>query len=111
MTQNNISYVFSDSSLGHYAESIGGIAAPADYSCIGNSTHGTSTESWEESNLGMDLVMMEDPEHMLGLQIPLNAILIPKKTIMMIMTTKMTTMKMVNILMMATIILVTMMTI
>ena len=64
MTQNNISYVFSDSSLGHYAESIGGIAAPADYSWYWQlHTWNESTESWEESNLGMDLVMMEDSEH------------------------------------------------
>ena len=64
MTQNNISFVFTDSTYGHYAESIGGIAAPADYSWywqlhIWNET----SESWEESSLGMDLVNMSETEH------------------------------------------------
>ena len=65
LTSNNISYdIVEDSTYGNYTNAIGGIAAPSDYSWFWQlHVWNESGESWETSAYGMDMVMMEEAEH------------------------------------------------
>ncbi|MFL2982469.1 MAG: metal ABC transporter solute-binding protein, Zn/Mn family [Candidatus Poseidoniaceae archaeon] len=65
LTESNISYdIVEDSTYGNYTNAIGGFAAPSDYSWFWQlHVWNESAESWETSTNGMDLVMMEDAEH------------------------------------------------